>query len=153
MAGLERTVCSFWVLHVPPVCEWLSDRDTGQKGSHDPCLMSSLGRHFVPLSRPSIQRRLERSHYTPPFSRLMPVPHRFFFISRSEHKKRNPLKNDELFSYLIISDFVGVFNLNGLVCLVAHLGQLVPAVRYLTSSLPPPLARLSSSQETTVGKC
>ena len=109
MAGLERTVCSFWVLHVPPVCEWLSDRDTGQKGSHDPCLMSSLGRHFVPLSRPSIQRRLERSHYTPPFSRLMPVPHRFFFISRSEHKKRNPLKNDELFSYLIISDFVGVF--------------------------------------------
>ena len=153
MAGLERTVCSFWVLHVPPVCEWLSDRDTGQKGSHDPCLMSSLGRHFVPLSRPSIQRRLERSHYTPPFSRLMPVPHRFFLFLVPSTKRGILLKMMNYFLISLSQILWGFFYLNGPACLVAHLGQLVPEVRYLTSSLPPPLARLSSSQETTVGKC
>jgi hypothetical protein len=61
--------------------------------------MSSLGRHFVPLSRPSIQRRLQRSHYTPPFSRLMPVPRRFFFYF-SEHKKEILFR---MMNYFLIS--------------------------------------------------
>ena len=137
MAGLERTVCSFWVLHVPPVCEWLSDRDTGQKGSHDPCLMSSLGRHFVPLSRPSIQRRLERSHYTPPFSRLMPVPHRFFLFLFPSTKRGILLKMMNYFLISLSQILWGFFNLNGPVCLVAHLGQLVPGSQVLDKLIAP----------------